>query len=412
MSEGLKKLKKDLRRDVYQCSLKCFNCMYINPHYLISQDFYMNCPAGKLYGFDSYFSGGRMEIARGIIDGTIKLPDEKSKELLKVIYACTTCGSCENVCFYNREIKTVEVFETIRQILVEQEIGPMPEQVKFLNSINQNHNPYQEKHEDREKWIESDEELKNIISEMPEQPEVIYYVGCTSSYRTINIAKATAKILKKLNVLFKIIFGEEWCCGSPAARVGDVKLALRLAKHNIEEIEKTGAKKVIFSCAGCYRAFKKDYNKWGLEYNFEVQHVSEYIANLIEKGKIKLKTVNKKITYHDPCHLGRHLDVYDEPRIVINAIPGIQFIEMARNRFNAWCCGSGGGVKAAFKDLANFAAAERIKEAKNTTNAVCLVSTCPFCYLNLKENAERENSELEIMDLMEIILEGGIEINE
>jgi heterodisulfide reductase subunit D len=383
--------------------------MYINPHYLVSQDFYINCPAGKYYGFDAYFSGGRMEIARGIIDGTIKLPSEESKELLKVVYACSTCGSCENVCFYNREIRTVEVFEIIRQILVEQEIGPMPEHVRFLNSINQEHNPYHEKHIDRSEWMNLDDETSTIKSNMPENPEIIYYVGCTSSYRTKNIAQATAKILNKLQIPFKVM-NEEWCCGSPAARVGDKKLALNLAKHNIEEIEKTGAKKVLFSCAGCYRAFKKDYPQWGLTYDFKVQHVSEYLADLLKKGKIKLKKVDKKITYHDPCHLGRHLGVYDEPRDVINAIPGIHFEEMDRNRFNAWCCGSGGGVKSAFKDLANFAASERIREAEQTTNAECLVSTCPFCFLNLKENAEREKSDLEVLDLVELILEGGIEI--
>ena len=410
MSDGMKKLKKDLRWDVYQCSLKCYNCMYINPHYLISQDYYMNCPAGKFYGFDSYFSGGRMEIARGLIDGTIKLPFEGSKDFLKIIYACTTCGSCENVCFYNREIKTVEVFETLRQILVEHEIGPMPEHIRFLNSINHNHNPYGEKHVDRGKWMDEDENTKKIKSEMPDSPQIIYYVGCTSSYRTKNIAQATAKVLNKLKISFKVLEGEEWCCGSPAARVGDVKLAINLGKHNIEEIEKIGAKKVIFSCAGCYRAFKKDYPKWDLNYNFEVQHVSEFIADLIKQEKIKMNKVSKKITYHDPCHLGRHLGVYDEPRDVINAIPGIEFSEMARNRFNAWCCGSGGGVKSAFKDLANFSALERIKEAKETTNATCIVSTCPFCYLNFEENSKNDNSRMEIMDLMELILEGDIEL--
>ncbi|MHA1269032.1 MAG: (Fe-S)-binding protein [Candidatus Helarchaeota archaeon] len=410
MSKSMEKLKKELRWDVYQCSLKCYNCMYINPHYLISQDFYMNCPAGKFYGFDAFFSGGRMEIARGLIDGTIKLPMEESKELLKVVYACTTCGSCENVCYYNREIKNIEVFETLRQILLEEEIGPMPEHIKFLNSINQNHNPYNELHDNRTKWLNEGKDIQSVKLNMADMPEVIYYVGCTSSYRTKNIAKATAKVLNKLKIPFRVMEGDEWCCGSPAARVGDQNLAIKLAKHNIEAIENTNTKKVLFSCAGCYRAFKKDYEKWGLKYNFEVQHISEFIADLLNIKKVKLKGLHKKITYHDPCHLGRHLGVYEEPRMVIEAIPDIQFQEMARNRFNAWCCGSGGGVKSAFKDLANFSAIERLKEAKQSTDATCIVSTCPFCYLNLKENAENNNEELEIMDLMELILEGGIEL--
>ena len=409
MLSGMDKLKKNYRWDIYQCSLKCFNCMYINPHYLISQDYYMNCPAGKFYGFDAFFSGGRMEIARGLLDGTIKLPFKESKELLKVVYACTTCGSCESICYYNREIRTVEVFETLREILLENEIGPMPEHLNFLNSIKNNHNPYNEIHDHRTKWVDENSELSNIKSKISDTPEIIYYTGCTSSYRTKNIAIATLKILDKLGIPFKILGGSEWCCGSPAARVGDVKLAIELASHNIGEIEKTGAKKVIFSCAGCYRAFKKDYPKWKLKYNFEVQHFTEYLAELIENNKIKFKPLDKIITYHDPCHLGRHLGVYDAPRKIIESIPDLKFEEMARNRFNAWCCGAGGGVKSAFKDLANFAALERIKEAKETTNANFIVSACPFCYLNLKENSENNNSEIDILDITELIILGGIE---
>ncbi|MHA2014097.1 MAG: (Fe-S)-binding protein [Candidatus Helarchaeota archaeon] len=351
-----------------------------------------------------------MEIARGIIDGTIKLPNDSMEMLKKVIYACTMCGNCEYICMYNREIKTLEVFETLRQILVELEIGSMHEQKKFLNSIYQNHNPYIEKHENRLQWINENEETKKIKEKMSNNPEIIYYVGCKSSYRTKNIAQATVKILGKIGILFKIMEGSEWCCGSPAARVGDLKLAINLGKHNVKVINDTKATKVLFSCAGCYRTFKKDYPKWDIQYNFEVQHVSEFIADLIKENKIKFNGLAKKITYHDSCHLRRHLGVYDAPRDVINAIKEIQFQEMPRNRFNAWCCSAGGGVKSGFKDLANFAATERINEAKNATDANCIVSTCPFCYLNLNENAENSHSDMEIMDLVDLILECGFEV--
>ena len=205
---------------------------------------------------------------------------------------------------------------------------------------------------------------------------------------------------------------DEWCCGSPAARVGDTILARKMAQHNIKVIENCGANLVLFSCAGCYRTFKKDYPKWGLNYNFKVLHISEFISELIKNNKIKLGSIDKKITYHDPCHLGRHLGIYDPPRIVINAIPKINFKEMARNRFNAWCCGAGGGVKSAFKDLAIFAASERLIEAEKTTDAEYLISTCPFCNLNLKDGKKNIETKIIVKDLMELLLECGVELIE
>ncbi len=393
-SKALKKLK-DLRWDIYQCSLKCFNCQFINPHVLVSQDYYMNCPAGKKFVFDAYFSGGRMEIARGLLDKSLELPTEK---LLEIIYSCTTCGSCEEICFYNREIRPVKVFETLRELLVEQEIGPLPEHIAFINSVKNNHNPYKEKHSERLDWAENKGKSK--------KSKILYFVGCTSSYRTKNIAKATKLLMEKLNIDISIA-GEEWCCGSPLFRVGAVELGEELMRHNVEAIKKMGIEKVIFSCAGCYRTFKADYPEHGAELDFEVQHVSEFLADLIEEGKIKLKELDIDVTYHDPCHLGRHLGVYKAPRDVLKAVPKLRLTEMYRNRYNAYCCGAGGGVKSGYKELAVETASERLGEASKT-GAKVLVSTCPFCQLNLKDGAEAEGSDLEILDLTELLLRGGV----
>lgn len=393
-SKALKKLK-ELRWDIYQCSLKCFNCQYINPHVLVDQHHYINCPAGKKFVFDTYFSGGRMEIARGLLDKSLKIPTEK---LLEIIYSCTTCGSCQEICFYNREIRPVKVFETLRELLVEQEIGPLPEHIVFINSIKNKHNPYNEEHGKRRDWLGDKDKLK--------ESKLLYFVGCTSSYRTQNIAKATADILEKLNIDFAIA-GDEWCCGSPLFRVGAVELGEEVMRHNVEEIKKSKVEKVIFSCAGCYRTFKEDYPEHGLELDFEVQHISEFLADLIQEGKIKFEDLDLSVTYHDPCHLGRHLGVYKAPRDVIKSIPKVKLIEMYRNRYNAWCCGAGGGVKSGFKELALETAGERIEEAKKTGTKV-IVSTCPFCQLNLQDCVKLKDEDLEILDLTELLLKGGV----
>ena len=362
---------------------------------LVDQNYYMNCPAGKKFIFDSYFSGGRMEIARGLLDNSLKIPTPK---LLEIIYSCTTCGSCQEICFYNREIKPVEVFETLREFLVESEIGPLPEHVAFINSIKNKHNPYQEAHDTRLNWLEEKENIRDS--------KLLYFVGCTSSYRTQNIAQATTKIFEKLNIDFTVT-PEEWCCGSPLFRVGAVKLGEEMMRHNMEEIKKLGVEKVIFSCAGCYRSFKQDYPAHGIELDFEIQHISEFLADLIKEGKITLGELDLSVTYHDPCHLGRHLGVYKAPRDVIQAIPKLKLVEMYRNRYNAWCCGAGGGVKSGFKELALETAGERIEEAKKTGTEI-LVSACPFCELNLKESIKAKGDALEVLDITELLLKGGI----
>lgn len=335
-----------------------------------------------------------MEIARGLLDNSLKIPTDK---LLEIIYSCTTCGSCQEICFYNREIKPVEVFETLRELLVEQEIGPLPEHLVFINSIKKNHNPYKVAHDLRLDWLGSKENLK--------EAKLLYFVGCTSSYRTQNIAKATFKILEKLKIDFNIA-GDEWCCGSPLFRVGAVDLGEEVMRHNIEALKKLGVEKVIFSCAGCYRTIKKDYPAHGIELDFEVQHVSEFLSDLIKEGKIKFENLDIEVTYHDPCHLGRHIGVYQAPRDVIKAIPKVKLVEMFRNRYNTWCCGAGGGVKSGFKDFALETATERIEEMKKTGTKI-LVSTCPFCQLNFKDSIEANDEDIEVLDLTELLLKGG-----
>jgi heterodisulfide reductase subunit D len=181
-------------------------------------------------------------------------------------------------------------------------------------------------------------------------------------------------------------------------------VAESVVKHNIEDVRKRKAKKVIFSCAGCFRTFKEDYPKiLNQELGVEVLHVTEYLNELLQKGELKIaKKFPHTVTYHDPCHMGRHVGVYDAPRNLLKAIPGLNLIEMSRVRENAWCCGAGGGVKSGFKDWAIDIAKKRISEAENT-NAEYLVSSCPFCHRNLEDAIRATNSQLKMLDVTEIL---------
>ncbi|MGQ9720487.1 MAG: (Fe-S)-binding protein [Candidatus Jordarchaeum sp.] len=360
-------------------------------------DWQPTCPAGEKYGFEPYFPSGRMWIARGLTEGKLDLDNPK---LLKIIYSCTLCGNCEKQCqtdILNEHI--TQIIETLRERAVESEVGPPPKQREFGEWTRNEHNPYLEPHAERLSWLPFDK------SELPEKADTVYFVGCTSSYRQKKIAAATANILKKLGTNFTIL-EDEWCCGSPLLRTGQSEIAKTCAEHNIEVLKKAEAKQVITSCAGCYRTLTKDYKeKYGLDYDFKVVHSPELFLSLIESGELELeKPVNMKVTYHDPCHIGRHMNIYDTPREILEKIPGVELVEMERNRENAWCCGAGGGVKSAFNDLAMFAAEERVKEALKT-GADAIVSTCPFCWRNLEDAIEAGNYDLKMYDIVELIWE-------
>lgn len=355
------------------------------------------CPAGEKYGFEPYYSSGRMWIARGITEGKLDLDDPG---LLKIIYSCTLCGNCEKQCqtdILNEHI--TEIIETLRERAVESEVGPMPKQKEFGEWTKKEHNPYLEPHEERLNWLPFNK------SELPDKADLVYFVGCTSSYRQKKIASATVNILKKLGANFTIL-DNEWCCGSPLQRTGQSEIARECANHNIEELKRVGAKQVITSCAGCYRMLVKDYKeKYGLDYDFEIIHFPVFLLDLLDKGELKLeKGINQTITYHDPCHIGRHMSIYDPPRELLEKIPDVKLVEMDRIREYAWCCGSGGGVKSGFSDLAMFAAKERCEEAIRT-GAQAIVSTCPFCYRNLNDAIEAHNLNLKMYDLVELIWE-------
>ncbi len=374
---------------VYHC-VKCYNCMYINPYFVKNGDRYLGCPSGFHFKYDAYHSGGKMEIAKGVIEGELKLTDK----LAEIYYSCTLCGLCENNCEFLIELKPTEVFEAMRRELVKEGFT-RPEHNAFEKSIEENHNPYKENHAQRTKWIE-----KLGVKIKPEA-EVLFFVGCTSSYRTTEIAIATAKIFNKLGVDYTIS-PNEWCCGSPLLRTGRYDKAMKLMKHNLKLIEETKAKKIVFSCAGCFHTFRTDYQKELGKLGVELLHVSQFLDNLIKSGDAKLTKKEAVVTYHDPCHMGRHEKVYSEPRNVIKAIPGVTLNEMDRATSNAWCCGAGGGVKSAFKEFALKTSEERIREA-GFTGASVLLSCCPFCKNNLADGAKEAKSKIKVMDLTEFI---------
>ena len=358
------------------------------------------CPIYEVTGWDSDYARGKMLIAKAIIDREYSYQPEFVNESL---FKCTTCGYCEWYC------KTTcgyfaELMETMREDAINLGLAPLPPHKRFQDSIVKNHNPYGEPHKKRKDWLPT---------KVPENADIIYFVGCTTPYRRPEIAIATYNILKAADIDFGVM-SDEWCCGSPAFRAGAKKIALELVKHNVEAIRNIGAKKVVTACAGCYRTLKIDYPKYvGAMMDFEVIHITDLILELIAKGKLKLEgRVKQRVTYHDPCHLTRHLNLqglvtlenFEIPRKVLTSVPGVELVEMGLNRGSAFCCGAGGGVKSGYPDVALKAAKLRVTMAEET-DAEALVSACPFCKTNLLDAAVAKDSKLKVCDVTEIVAE-------
>jgi Fe-S oxidoreductase len=376
-----------------------------------------------MYNFHPYSGGGRIILALLLEMGRIN----PSEELRDIVYKCTECGACSISCKFLNSLEPLEIIMKLREKLVDAGYGPMPKQAQYIESIKKVHNPYNEPHQKRTAWLPKDVKVDP-------KAKLLYFVGCTSSYRRKEIAIANARVLNAAGIPFNILKEEEFCCGSPMLRTGDTKSFEELLNKNIDVIEKKGIETVIFSCAGCYDTFKVDYSLYR-KYNFRVLHAVEFFDELLEMGKLNLTTeVPLTVTYHDPCHLGRNAEryeewngdslpimalvsinvppkpkrtgntgIYDAPRNILNKIPGLKVIEMERIKEYAYCCGAGAGVKSAFPELALNAAKWRIEEAENT-GAEALVSACPFCSTNLQDAIEEFGSNLKFYDISELLL--------
>ena len=223
---------------------------------------------------------------------------------------------------------------------------------------------------------------------------MLYFRGCTAREKETSIQKATEKLLDIAGVDYHILEDEK-CCGSVLLRTGFFNEAQRQIKKNTEVLK---GEKIITSCAGCYKTLKEDYEV------LDVIHISQLLDELIRDGKLNLEKGELDVTYHDSCHLARHMEVFDEPRNVIESLANL--VEMENNRENSLCCGAGGGVKSAYPEIATQMARTRIDQAMDT-GCKTLVTACPFCKLNLS------NDELEVLDLTEFLVKyGGLDEEE
>ena len=225
-----------------------------------------------------------------------------------------------------------------------------------------------------------------------------------ASYRVKEVAKSTVKILKYAQVNFEMLGNNEKCCGSVLIRYGMLDEAKKLAKQIITILKKKNVDTIVTSCAGCYRTFAKDYYELlDVRIPFTVFHISQFLANLINNGKLSIPNLSPlSATYHDPCHLGRHMEIFDEPRQIITAF-NTKIVEMKNSRMNSNCCGAGGGLMSTYRELATAIAEDRLNEALET-GVKYLITTCPFCVYNMRKTVENLDIPMQVMDLTEFII--------
>jgi len=334
---------------------------------------------------------------RALIFGPREITKEELEKYKDQTYMCTTCGTCRTVC--ESRLDTVSLWETTREMLVSEGIGPYGKQSRFLEILKSG-NMYEAEQKDRLCWLPSDIEFKK-------EAEVAYFVGCTAAFRAQKVAVASVRVLDELGIPFTLLGEDELCCGSVLMRTGQASsLVESYVMKNIENLRKRGVKRVVFSCAGCMRTATLDWPKyWGGPLPFETLTLPQYILQLIGEGyDLNLKPVRKRVTYHDPCHTGRHLGIYEPPRRLLRKIPELELVEMKRTRELQRCCGAGGGVKAGNPQLALTMSQRRIEDAIEI-GAEMIVSTCPFCRRNLRDGIKEMGVDIEMEDLMVIIAE-------
>ena len=347
------------------------------------------CPWNRVTNFS---------IRKLIREATFGIPEIELEET----WRCTTCGKCPQEC--PRDVKQIDDVVALRRIATDYGVSPaILKPVRSANaSLAAEGNPLGAERAKRADWAEG-LNIKTFTEEM----EILYFPCCYVTYdqRLKEVAQATARILNKAEVEFGILGTRENCCGESIRKTGNEETFKSLARENIKTFIDCGVKKILVSSPHCYHTFKNEYPEF--KANFEVVHASQYLLELINDGRLQInKEYQKKVTYHDPCYLGRHNDIYDEPRDILKKIPGLELNEMAESRENSLCCGMGGGRIWIDTDMAERFSNLRIEEAIGL-GAEVLVTSCPYCVDALEESRSNLNheDEIQVKDITEILEE-------
>ncbi len=396
---GLERVKKWLyAKDLDERGSGCVLCGSCYGHGPINPmedhpGFKSKCPPYEYYHFQRFTPKSRWLMSQRVFHGLDKI----TPELKEIMYTCTTCLMCQEICgVRNDGAGPWDITVAMREEITKKE-GPLEAHRPILEGIKQHDNPWSQPKSERGKWAK-DLGLNNLGDK---KCSTLLFASCSAGNESGRPgAVSLAKLMKHAGEDFAILGSEQKCCGLYAKDLGFRDEYHRLEEENIKVVTKAGIKRIVTACGSCQRTWK-GYPAEQME-GIEVLHGVEYLEKLLQEGRLKFsKPVKAKVTYHDPCHLGRGCNVYESPRNILRSIPGLELIEMPRNRRWAWCCGGGGGVPEAYPDLAKWNAEDRLREARES-GAEILVTTSALC---LRSFAESGQSQPKTQELLEFISE-------
>jgi heterodisulfide reductase subunit D len=413
-----------------QYCVRCSLCKWLPIDFVKSWRYAKNCPAIARYDFHTYSGGGRVVAANSLLQGR----GEITEELQEVIFRCQLCGACQTTCHLITEL--VDPLEMARELKFRcvEEGKEQPALAAARKELVRWGNSQGRPQSKRRDWAKG----LAVKDANRAQVEVLFFAGCRLSFDESlrQVARGAVELLLKAGLEVGVLGREEPCCGGRFFDMGYRKELSRCAKSLHRKVKASGATTLVTPCACCYGTFMQSYPMAGHAFaGVEVLHISELLDRLIEKRKLRLKKkVPMRVTYHDPCRLGRLGEeyepwegeyikklgavlvsepqkplrrgtegVFEPPRNTLGSIPGVELVEMERKKEYSWCCGAGGGVTHAYPDFAAWTAAERLEEARST-GCEALVSACPWCEASFREAAaEKGKNGIEVLDIVEMV---------
>ena len=348
------------------------------------------CPVYDVLRRESMTARGRVQLLRAVSEGRLPLSDMLSR----LVYFCTDCQSCRVSC--PGGVRTDEIFAVARQLLADSDY--LPSTLGALEDrIRSSHNISGEPSESRLLWAEN---LAHRPDDLvgKEGAEVLLFTGCVSALYPMayGILQDLVEILQAAEVDFTTLGTEEWCCGYPLLSAG--LSATDVIAHNLEAVKASGARTLVTTCPSCYHMWKHSYSPDFIQ----VLHSTEFLADLVEAGRVPLRKLEMRVTYHDPCDLGRKSEVYDAPRRLIRAIPGVELVEMEDSRQDAMCCGGGGNLESLDPELSRAIAKRRLEQARDV-GAEAIISACQQCERTLSMAARHEKIRVKVMDVVQLL---------
>ncbi|MFC1821981.1 (Fe-S)-binding protein [Thermodesulfobacteriota bacterium] len=374
---------------IHRC-FRCGWCKFTSKY----EDF--NCPPYKRFRFDTYSASGRL----WLIGAWLRNEIEWSENLAEILYSCTACKNCAEQCPMNFAPDIVDWIVAARKDMVDKSRIP-PQVIQFFKSVNIHGNPFKLPENERDAWADG-------VKRYEPGDEYLFYVGCLGSYYDLgqNMAKSLVDLFDQAGLSYGIMGNEEICCGNEVYLLGETGIFNVLVSNNTQKFKDLGVKKIVTLCPHGYHVMKNFYP--GAKEDFEVYHYTQFLNELMQTDKLNFSENNVKVTYHDPCFLGRHNKVYEEPRQILQNIPGLELVEMEGNREDSSCCGGGGGnfvidLLAGSEDSPNRV---RVRKAYET-GATILAVACPSCRVMFTDAIKSEDLEtkLIIKDISEILKE-------